>query len=107
MLVSRAVEDMAYERDFTVILCNTDENPAKEAMYLDLMRDELRYLLENVGTAAAQDRAIVGLHRPDHRHGFQSPNRRCPSREIPRQLARVIRLPGGANKGLTCVMIII
>ena len=38
--VSRAVEDLAYERDLSVILCNTDENPDKEAMYLDLMRDE-------------------------------------------------------------------
>lgn len=38
--VSRAVEDMAYESGFNIFLCNTDENPAKEAMYFDLMRDE-------------------------------------------------------------------
>ncbi|MCL4303260.1 MAG: LacI family transcriptional regulator [Anaerolineae bacterium] len=38
--VSRAVEDMAYEHGLSIFLCNTDENPAKEAMYLDLMRDE-------------------------------------------------------------------
>lgn len=38
--VSRAVEDMAYEQGLSVFLCNTDENPDKEAMYLDLMRDE-------------------------------------------------------------------
>lgn len=38
--VSRAVEDMAYEHGLSIFLCNTDENPDKEAMYLDLMRDE-------------------------------------------------------------------
>lgn len=38
--VSRAVEDMAYQNRMRVILCNADENPDKEALYLDLMRDE-------------------------------------------------------------------
>lgn len=38
--VSRAVEDAAFERGLRVILCNTDENPAKEQMYLRLMEEE-------------------------------------------------------------------
>ncbi|SCK05284.1 LacI family DNA-binding transcriptional regulator [Vogesella sp. LIG4] len=38
--VSRAVEDEAYRNGMRVILCNTDENPEKEAMYLKLMREE-------------------------------------------------------------------
>ncbi|GGY08259.1 LacI family DNA-binding transcriptional regulator [Paludibacterium paludis] len=38
--VSRAVEDAAYEAGWRVILCNTDENPDKEAMYLRLMQEE-------------------------------------------------------------------
>lgn len=38
--LSRAVEDTASAHGFNVVLCNTDENPAKEAMYLDVMRDE-------------------------------------------------------------------
>ena len=38
--ISRAVEDTAYEQVFSVFLCNTDENPEKEAIYLHLMRDE-------------------------------------------------------------------
>ncbi|MEG3125931.1 LacI family DNA-binding transcriptional regulator [Sphingomonas sp. GB1N7] len=38
--VSRVVEDIAYERGMRVILCNTDEDPAKEAMYLQLMQEE-------------------------------------------------------------------
>lgn len=38
--ISRAVEDIAYEHGMSVILCNTDENPEREALYLDLMRAE-------------------------------------------------------------------
>lgn len=38
--VSRAVEDVAYEQGISVFLCNTDENPDKEALYLELMRDQ-------------------------------------------------------------------
>lgn len=38
--ISRAVEDMAYQHRMRVILCNADEDPEKEALYLDLMRDE-------------------------------------------------------------------
>lgn len=38
--VSRTVEDIAYARGQRVILCNTDEDPAKEAMYLQLMQEE-------------------------------------------------------------------
>jgi LacI family fructose operon transcriptional repressor len=37
--LSRAVEDTAYEQGFSLLLCNTDEDPEKEAIYLDLMRD--------------------------------------------------------------------
>lgn len=38
--VSRAVEDTAHEKGYNVIFCNTDENPEKEALYLQLMRDQ-------------------------------------------------------------------
>jgi LacI family fructose operon transcriptional repressor len=38
--VSRAVEDVAYQNRMRVILCNADEDPTKEALYLELMRDE-------------------------------------------------------------------
>jgi len=38
--VSRAVEDIAHANDYSVILCNTDENPEKERMYLELMQNE-------------------------------------------------------------------
>ena len=38
--IARAVEDAAYERGYSIIICNTDENPDKEHMYLNLMHDE-------------------------------------------------------------------
>lgn len=38
--LSRAVEDAAYQAEMRVILCNTDENPEREAMYLRLMQEE-------------------------------------------------------------------
>jgi len=37
--ISRAVEDAAYAEGMNVFLCNTDEDPAKEVSYLNLMRD--------------------------------------------------------------------
>lgn len=64
--VSRAVEDMAYQHEMSVLLCNTDENPAKEAMYLDLMRDErvAGIILSPTLRAAETFGEIVGLGIP-------------------------------------------
>mgnify|MGYP005851348829 CR=1 FL=1 len=36
----RAVEDVAYENNYFIFLCNTDETIEKEAMYIDLMISE-------------------------------------------------------------------
>lgn len=38
--VVRGVEDLAYENDFTVLLCNSDEDARKECLYLDIMISE-------------------------------------------------------------------
>ena len=38
--VSRAVDDAAFAQGYSVMLCNTDENPAKEETSLNLLRDE-------------------------------------------------------------------
>lgn len=38
--ISRAVEDAAYEQGYSVLLCNTDEDPAKEELYLNVLHDE-------------------------------------------------------------------
>ena len=38
--IGRAVEDAAYEQGYSVLMCNTDENPDKEVLYLNLLHDE-------------------------------------------------------------------
>lgn len=38
--LSRAAEDLAYHNGLRLILCNADEDPAKERAYLELMADE-------------------------------------------------------------------
>jgi DNA-binding LacI/PurR family transcriptional regulator len=38
--VVRGVEDAAYANQMSVVLCNTDENPAKQQMYLRVMQAE-------------------------------------------------------------------
>ncbi len=38
--IGRAVEDAAYEKGYSVLMCNTDENPEKEMLYLNLLHDE-------------------------------------------------------------------
>lgn len=38
--VVRAVEDVAQQRGFSVMLCNSDESTEKEAAYIDLLLDE-------------------------------------------------------------------
>lgn len=38
--VSRAVEDFAQEMGMSIFLCNSDENPSKELMYLEQMHGE-------------------------------------------------------------------
>lgn len=38
--ISRAVEDVAYQHNMRVFLCNADEDPDREAFYLKMMHDE-------------------------------------------------------------------
>jgi len=38
--IGRAVEDSAYEQGYSVLMCNTDEDPEKEELYLNLLHDE-------------------------------------------------------------------
>lgn len=54
--LSRAVEDAAYDADLRVILCNTDENPDREALYLRLMEEERVTGLVYSPTVAAADK---------------------------------------------------
>ena len=38
--LARSIEDACFERDYSVILCNSDEEPAKERAYLSLLAEE-------------------------------------------------------------------
>lgn len=57
--VSRAVEDAAYAAGLRVILCNSDEDPDKEAMYLRLMEEE-----RVTGVILSPTRGIAEAQRP-------------------------------------------
>ncbi|MFE3836383.1 LacI family DNA-binding transcriptional regulator [Pseudogemmobacter sonorensis] len=74
--VSRAVEDAAYREGIRVILCNTDEDPEREAMYLGLMAEErvsgvilapTRRGEERLGLAAPLGFPVVLLDRAELR----------------------------------------
>ncbi|MBP2299380.1 LacI family DNA-binding transcriptional regulator [Azospirillum picis] len=54
--VSRAVEDAAYHAGMRVILCNSDENPEREELYLRLMQEERITGLIFAPTRATLDR---------------------------------------------------
>lgn len=54
--LSRAVEDAAYQANMRVVLCNIDENPNREAMYLRLMQEERITGLIYAPTRIASDR---------------------------------------------------
>jgi DNA-binding LacI/PurR family transcriptional regulator len=38
--VVRGIEDVAHQQDYSIILCNSDEDPEKEKLYIDVMRSE-------------------------------------------------------------------
>ena len=40
MSIIRGVEDAAYAQNMNIILCNSDEDPGKQSLYLDTMRAE-------------------------------------------------------------------
>ena len=70
--VSRAVDDAAYDQGYIVMLCNTDENPTKEEICLNLLRDEnvagvilspTRQALENFTEIAALNLPMVIIDR--------------------------------------------
>lgn len=62
--VSRAVEDAAYHAGMRVFLCNTDEDPGREALYLDLMQDERVCGLIVAPTGALAPPLLSGLGFP-------------------------------------------
>ena len=61
--LSRVVEDEAYRSGMRVILCNTDENPDREAMYLRLMQEE--GILCGISCGAAMAVAVRLAEKPE------------------------------------------
>lgn len=64
--VVRAVEDALQPHGFAVFLCNTDENPEREALYLDLLADEqvAGVILTPTGADAARYAGFAGSGIP-------------------------------------------
>jgi len=76
--IARAIEDVANQHEMSVFLCNTDEAPDKEDIYLESLLEErvagvilsparegadsIQLLLENNIPVVAVDRRIVGAH---------------------------------------------
>lgn len=57
--ISRVVEDVAFQAGLRVILCNTDEDPDKEDIYLKLMEDERATGIILAPTRMTADRKMV------------------------------------------------
>ena len=62
--VSRTIENLAYARGLRVILCNTDEDPVREAMYLQLMQEER--VTGVILAPTRQGLAKLGKAKPDY-----------------------------------------
>lgn len=64
--VSRAVEDTAHQNGYSVILCNNDEDPEKEKMYLQLMQDQniAGIILSPTIKASSEFEGILKLNIP-------------------------------------------
>lgn len=63
--VSRTIEDLAYANGLRVILCNTDEDPERECMYLQLMQEER--VTGVILAPTRQGLATVAKTKPDYR----------------------------------------
>ncbi|KAE8766126.1 LacI family DNA-binding transcriptional regulator [Georgenia thermotolerans] len=70
--LARGVEDVAREAGYSVVLCNSDDDPAKEARYLDIAeRENMAGVIiapadgePPVSRLLARDRAVVVVDRP-------------------------------------------
>lgn len=70
--IARGVEDVAHEVGYSVVLCNSDENPAKESRYIDIALQErvAGVILSPTGTSTSVERlttrgtAFVAVDRP-------------------------------------------
>ncbi len=77
--ISRAVEDIAYDQGYQVVFCNSDEDPEKEASYLQLMLDQniagvifspTRTVSENIDTLRFHSPMVI-VDRTVQPNGFE------------------------------------
>lgn len=63
--LARGVEDVAQARGYSVVLCNTDENPEKEARYLDIaISDNMAGVILAAAGEHSDLSKLVERHRP-------------------------------------------
>ncbi|MCS7060514.1 MAG: LacI family DNA-binding transcriptional regulator [Anaerolineae bacterium] len=64
--VVRGIEDVAYEHGYSLVLCNTDENPEKEQLYINVMRAEAAagVILAAVSEDSPRVRGLLDHHIP-------------------------------------------
>ena len=87
--VARAVEDVAMEAGYGVLLCNTDEDRVKEARYLDLL---LRRQIDGLVVAPTSESTQILRNLKKRRRAFRVDGQARKGRGIG-QCAR--RQPGG------------
>ena len=83
----RGIEDTAEENGYTVVLCNTDENIAKERSYIDSLRRRLI------------DGFIFSTARPGHEYLLDLPSEGVPAVFLIRQLGKSINTVVLDNEG--------
>lgn len=83
----RGIEDTAEENGYTVVLCNTDENIAKERSYIDSLRRRLI------------DGFIFSTARPGHEYLLDLPSEGVPSVFLIRQLGKSVNTVVLDNEG--------
>ncbi len=64
--IVRAIEDLAYRHNYSLLLCNSDEDPEKEALYIDLLVAEqvAGIILSCTAEADVAHRRLLDAHIP-------------------------------------------
>lgn len=64
--VVRGIEDVAYQHGYSLVLCNSDEDPEKQALYVNVMRSEevAGVILATASRANPQVEELLAYHIP-------------------------------------------
>jgi DNA-binding LacI/PurR family transcriptional regulator len=86
--VVRGIEDVAYANGYSVVLCNSDEDPAKEKLYINVMRAET--VAGVILASTTESNPLVG-ELLDHRIPVIAMDRRIKNRSIDSVLVSNLR----------------